>query len=406
MNLQISPEEHCQRLKDLQRKLKERELDLFIVTSFESIFYLTGAGFEPLERPFFLLVEADGPPVLLVPKLDQKHMAKAHGIERHNIISYREYPAPMASSWPSRLKVALPGHGQIGVEPTVRREITDQLEDFSLRTESLVEQLRLIKSPAEVEMIKRAARYADLGVKHLLSASYFGAMVAEGFAETRTVSTKIIREVDNWDPLTTKVLMATWAAPYSAMPHSVPALDHRLEQGPHVALVLTRVNGYAAESERTYFTAPVSNEVRTAFAAMSEARRLAFDMIKPGLACSELDATVNAFLSKEGFRDEDQRLHRTGHGIGLGTHEAPWIAEGSEDRLSENMVISVEPGIYLKDVGGIRHSDTVLVTKDGHKRLTRFPQDLDSLVLQSWKPTARLKGLLVRRRLGLTGRRT
>lgn len=405
MNPHISPEEHCQRLKNLQRKVKERELDLLIVTSFESIFYLTGAGFEPLERPFFLLVKAEGPPVLLVPKLDQEHMAKAHGVERHDIISYREYPAPMASSWPSLLKEALPGRGQIGVEPTVRREIVDQLGDFSLRTEPLVEQLRLIKSPVEVEMIERAARYADLGVKHLLSASYSGAMVAEGFAETRTVSTKIIREVDNWDPLTTKVLMATWAAPYSAMPHSVPALDHRLERGPHVALVLTRVNGYAAESERTYFTAPVSNEVRTAFATMLEARQLAFDMIKPGLDCNELDATVNAFLRKEGFLGEDQRLHRTGHGIGLGTHEAPWLAEGSEDRLSENMVISVEPGIYLKDVGGIRHSDTVVVTKEGHKRLTRLPTDLDSLVIQGWKPTARLKGLLVRRRLGLTGQR-
>jgi len=139
---------------------------------------------------------------------------------------------------------------------------------------------------------------------------------------------------------------------------------------------------------------------------MLEARRLAFDMIKPGLACSELDATVNTFLSKEGFLCEDLRLHRTGHGIGLGTHEAPWLAEGSEDRLSENLVISVEPGIYLKDVGGIRHSDTVLVTKDGHKRLTHFPTGLDSLVLQGWNPTARLKGLLLRQRLGLTGRRT
>lgn len=406
MNPRISPEEHCERLKDLQRKVRDRDLDMFIVTSFESIFYLTGAGFEPLERPFFLLVDATGPPVLLVPKLDQEHMTKANAIEKRNICTYREYPAPPASSWFMHLREALSGRGQIGVEPTVRREITDQLQDFSLRTEPLVEQLRLIKSRGEIEMIKRAARYADVGVKHLLSASYFGAMVAEGFAETRAVSTKIIREVENWDPLTTKVLMATWAAPYSAMPHSVPNLDQRLEQGPHVALVLTRVNGYAAESERTYFTAPVSNEVQTAFAAMLEARRLAFAMIKPGLSCSELDATVNAFLSKEGFLGEDQRLHRTGHGIGLGTHEAPWLAEGSDDRLSENMVISVEPGIYLKNVGGVRHSDTVLVTKHGHERLTHYPTELDSLVLRGWSPTARLKGLLLQRRLRLTGRRT
>lgn len=405
MNPRILPKEYLQRLKALQRKVRDRDLDVLVVSSFESIFYLTGAGFEPLERPFFLLVPAETPPVLLVPKLDQEHMAKAQGIERRNIVTYREYPAPSASGWPSRLREILSDHGQIGVEPTVRREITDQLQDFTLRTESLVEQLRLIKSPAEVAMIGRAARYADLGVKHLLSASYFGAMVAEGFAETRTLSAKIICEVEDWDPLTTKVLMATWAAPHSAMPHSVPALEHRLETGPHVALVLTRVNGYAAESERTYFTAPPSKQARSAFAAMTEARRLAFDIIKPGLPCSELDSAVNDFLGKEGYLGEDQRLHRTGHGIGLGTHEAPWLAEGSEGRLSENMVISIEPGIYLKGLGGIRHSDTVLVTKDGYERLTNFPTCLDSLVIQRWRPLARLAGRLLRRKLRLTGRR-
>ena len=405
MNPQISPEEHRQRLRALQLRVKERELDMFVVSSFESIFYLTGAGFEPLERPFFLLVEAERAPVLLVPKLDQEHMSKARGIDNDNIVTYREYPAPTASAWPSRLKEILPDGGQIGIEPTVRQEITNQLQDFSLRTEPLVEQLRLIKSPTEVQMIRRASRYADFGVNRLLSASYFGAMVAEGFAETRTVSAKIIREVENWDALTTKVLMATWAAPRSAMPHSVPALRDRLKAGPHVALVLTRVNGYAAESERTYFTTPPSEEAKAAFAAMTEARRLVFDMIKPGLPCSDLDVAVNDFLSKKGYVSEAQRLHRTGHGIGLGTHEAPWLAEGSKDRLSENMVISVEPGIYLKGLGGIRHSDTVLVTKSGYELLTSFPTKLDSLVIQGLKPISRLKGSLLRRSLRLAGRR-
>ncbi len=405
MNPKISPEEHGQRLQALQLRVKEKDLDAFIVSSFESIFYLTGAGFEPLERPFFLVVKPEDAPVLLVPKLDQQHMAKAKGVETHDITTYREYPAPDASGWPSRLNEILPQHGQIGIEPSLRREITDQLQHYSLRTEPLVEQLRLIKSPMEIEMIRRASRYADLGVKRLMAASYYGAMVAEGFAETRTVSARIIREVEDWDPLTTNVLMASWAAPHSAMPHSVPSLDHRLVRGPHVALVLTRVNGYAAESERTYFTAPPSNDVQVAFKAMTRAHQLAYEMIKPGMPCSELDEAVNGFLSQEGFRNEDQRLHRTGHGIGLGTHEAPWLAEGSSDRLSENMVISVEPGIYLSGVGGIRHSDTVLVTRDGYELLTRLSTDLDSLIIRNWKPVTRMKGQVVRRRLRLNGRR-
>ena len=71
-------------------------------------------------------------------------------------------------------------------------------------------------------------------------------------------------------------------------------------------------------------------------------------MIRPGVACGELDAAVNEFLRAEGYHGEECRLHRTGHGIGLGNHEAPWIAEGSDDVLAEGMVISIEPGIYLR----------------------------------------------------------
>ena len=93
-------------------------------------------------------------------------------------------------------------------------------------------------------------------VERLLAASYHSATVAEGFAATGAVNRAIIREVDDWDPLTSRVLMATWAAPRSARPHSIPALIDRLATGPHVALSFLRVNGYAAESERTYFTAP------------------------------------------------------------------------------------------------------------------------------------------------------
>jgi Xaa-Pro dipeptidase len=404
--LRISLEEHRSRLHALQTSVRQAGLDVFIVSAFDSIYYLTGAGFEPLERPFFLLVRPDRTPTLLVPKLDQEHMKKAHTIPPENIHTYREYPAPPGSSWPDRLHDQLSGAQQVGVEPTLRQEIAQQLHGQKVRIEPLVEQLRKIKSETEVEMIRRAARCADFGVERLLAASYFGATVAEGFAETRAVTSKIIREVDDWEPLTTKVVMATWPAPGSAMPHSIPDLNDRLREGPHVALVLTRVNGYAAESERTYFTARPSREASRAVAAMMEARRLAFDLVRPGVSCSELDGRVNDFLRREGYGHEDQRLHRTGHGFGLGNHEAPWVAEGSQDRLERNMVISIEPGIYLRGIGGVRHSDTVLVTKNGYEVLTtQHPTDLESLVIQSWRPLRRFWwGPLVRRGLGLASK--
>jgi Xaa-Pro dipeptidase len=404
-SITISPEEYRERLESLQAQVKESGLDLFIVSSLDSIYYLCGAGFEPLERPFFLLVRAEGAPVLLVPKLDQEHMEEAHNITAENIHTYWEYPAPAGRNWPDRLREEISSAGEIGIEPTLRQEIVEELRMFSIRVEPLVERLRLIKSPTEIKMISRAAKYADFGVERLLAASCRGSAVATGFAEARTVTSRIIRELDRFEPLTTKVIMATWPAPDSAMPHSIPNLPDELREGPHVALAFLRVNGYAAESERTYFTSPPSPAGRQAFSAMMEARRIAFGLIRPEVPCAEIDASVREFLESEGYGGEEMRLHRTGHGIGLGNHEAPWIAEGSDDRLAANMIISIEPGIYLQGVGGFRHSDTVLVTKDGSELLTGYPDDLDHLVLRGWRPIPMIKDRLVRRALDLPPRR-
>ncbi len=340
--LRIAPDEYGTRLDRLKTSVRNAELDLFIVSAFDSIFYLTGAGYEPLERPFFLIVRPDGEPSLLTPRMDRDHLKeKAHNISPDNVHSYREYPAPQGQGWPDRLADEIGTATSIGVEPTLKQEIFVTLASYEPRMLPLVEDLRLVKTATEILMIRRAAGYADMAVERLLAVSYFGASVAEGFAETRSVMGPMIRDVPDWDPLTSSVLMASWAAPYSAQPHSIPRLYDVLEDGPHVALALTRCNGYAAECERTYFTALPDDRSIAAFKAMMEARRLAFSLIKPGMACAELDLRVNEFLSAEEYGGEEQRLHRTGHGFGLGNHEAPWIAEGSDQVLEENMVISI-----------------------------------------------------------------
>jgi Xaa-Pro dipeptidase len=185
----------------------------------------------------------------------------------------------------------------------------------------------------------------------------------------------------------------------SAQPHSVPRVTDRLKEGPHIALALMRVNGYAAECERTFFLAPPTREVVEAFKTMQEARRRAMALVKPGASCAEIDCLTNLFLKEEGYGD--YRLHRTGHGFGLGNHEGPWVAEGSQTVLRENMLISIEPGIYLPGVGGVRHSDTILVTKSGFELLTRYPTKLDQLTIRSYKPFKRLVGRVTRKVVGL-----
>jgi Xaa-Pro dipeptidase len=258
-----------------------------------------------------------------------------------------------------------------------------------------------VKSAAEIQMIRRSARFADLGVAALFNCSYFGATVAEGFARTSHVTQSIIRETPDWDPLTTKVLMVSFPAPWSAMPHSVPAACALLQDGPHVALVLTRVNAYAAECERTYFTAPPTAAQRDMFSLMVGARNVGLSLLRPGVECAEVDAGVNRFLAERGFNAPEQRLHRIGHGFGLGNHEGPWLAEGSPDVLAENMVVSIEPGIYLDGQGGYRHSDTILITDNGYELLTHAPGVDAPLVFNEKTLRKRFFRFMVTRALGL-----
>lgn len=395
----ISKSEYSERLKRLQEIMSD--LEVFIVTSRESIYYLTGAGFEPLERPFFLLVPKSGAATLITPMLDRDHLGKAHNVEPASIKSYWDYPAPNGRGWRDILLEQLNSRATIGVEPSLRMEIRTALPQ-DIRVLPLIEELRMIKTPAEIDQLRRAAHYADTAVRHLVSAAYFGSSVAEGVARSRHVTAAMIRETPDFEPADSSVLMATWAAPRSSQPHSVPALSDRTLEGPHVALAVTRCNGYTAECERTFFTSTPKGWPLAAFKAMMAARDLGISLVRPGVSCSELDKSVTDFLRAEGYSGEAVRLHRVGHGFGLGNHEPPWISEGSEDVLQENMVIAIEPGIYDRHEGGVRHSDTILVTRNGPEMLTRFPHKLDDLIVKGSRLGARIQGALVKRALKIS----
>ena len=392
-------DEFARRRAAVQQALHALGVRRLVLGSMEAIYYLTGATYEPLERPVFLVVDAEVPDYrLLVPLLERTHLEKAWGVRPANIHTYREYPAPPGEGWADRILPLLDGRSFL-FEPGTPFEIADLFARSRGRPADVLGAIRLVKSPWEIEQIKRAARYADWGLQKVLAASYYGATVAEAFAAASGWQRKVIREVPDFDALATKAIFAPWPAPLSAEPHSVPPLRMKMERGPHVALALTRVNGYAAECERTFFTAPPTAEERGRFELMQAARQVAIRLARPGASCHDIDAAVNRFLAEKGWTPS-LRLHRTGHGFGLGNHEPPWIAEGSADVLARNMVISIEPGLYQTGVGGYRHSDTFLVTDDGVQRLTSVPDALADLTLRRPSLRHRVRAALVSRALG------
>lgn len=395
----ISADEYRGRMERLQRLVAESGLEAFLVSSRESIYYLTGVTYEPLERPFFVVVRPDRPAELLVPALEKEHLSEAPNVGL--VESYWDYPAPRGEGWPQRLDDLLKGVRELGVEPTLRQEIATGLgaAPDGLRVLGLVEKLRLVKSEAEVALLRQSARYAVKAAAGIIRGAYWGVSELELLSQGRGLQTTIIKELDEYDALNTSVVAGAWVAPQSAQPHGVPTVRDRLRGGPHITLTLIRVNGYASECERTFFLERPRGEVVKAFGAMMEARRRAYALVRPGTRCADIDVAAKGFLEKEGYGPN--LLHRTGHGFGLGAHEGPWVAEGSEDALQANMAISIEPGIYLPGVGGVRHSDTVLVSRNGYENLTACPTGLDELTVRGSKLMARLKGALVRKMVGL-----
>ena len=391
----ITIEEYQHRRRRLQKEVVQNSLDAYLVSSEDSIYYLTGASYKPLERPFFIVGWPDREPTLIVPMLEKVHMTKA---SIGTVTPYWEYPSPEGSGWADVLKNTLGNIKTLGVEPSLTLEIATVLESFSPEPFALIEKMRLIKSAAELEMIKRTSHYADLGMQRIMNTSYYGATVLEIFSEARGLQATVLKD-GGYQPLTSSFLTVSWPAPFSSQPHGIPKVDDRLGSGPLVAMSFIRVNGYAAEVERTYFHQKPSEDERGLFQHMETARKVAFEKVRPGASCSEIDEAANGYLREKGLTE--YLLHRTGHGIGLGNHEGPYVAEGSTDVLEANMVISIEPGIYIPDIGGFRHSDTVLVTDSGAEYLTKYPVDIDSLTIADYKIVKRLKGNLIRRAVGI-----
>jgi Xaa-Pro aminopeptidase len=372
------------------------KLDCYIISSEENIWYLTHITYKPEERPFFIVVPANEKPILIVPKMEEMHLQKVK-IDCE-IISYWEYPSPESSNWFEVLQNTIKRFNRVGTETHIKSDILNKIYANEIVQVDLVDEMRKVKSPFELEQIKSTSKTCDKAIEKIFKNVYMGATVVEAFSLSRSIQTELIRNKE-FDPVTTSLLTAVWPAPISAMPHSIPDLGDRLNKGPNVAMSYLRINGYASECERTFFLGKPEKEDEEHFIHMMNARNQALRILKAGVKCSDIDIEAKNYLIRKGYRNNI--LHRTGHGIGMRNHEGPWVAEGNDEVLKENMVISIEPGIYIEGIGGYRHSDTIRITEDGYELLTKFPVEIQDVTITSTNITAKLKGKIIQSTLKL-----
>jgi Xaa-Pro aminopeptidase len=231
----------------------------------------------------------------------------------------------------------------------------------------LVEALRVVKEETELEAIRRA-----------------GALTSEAytrFAEERFVGRterelawrldELFRELGADGPAFETIVAS---GPNSARPHARPT-DRVLEAGETVVVDAgAALDGYCSDCTRTFATGPLPEQLREAYAVCLEAQLAGLEAVKDGVGGAEADAAARAVIEEAGFGEAFG--HGLGHGVGIDIHEAPRLARESVDTLAAGNVATVEPGIYLEGLGGIRIEDLVVVTEGDPEVLTTFTKDL------------------------------
>ncbi|MES0278724.1 MAG: M24 family metallopeptidase, partial [Dehalococcoidales bacterium] len=216
----------------------------------------------------------------------------------------------------------------------------------------LVESLRTVKAPAEIELITRAAQMCDAAFEHILGLTMAG-MTEE---EVAWGLERFLRERGS-QPLPFDVIVAS--GPNSALPHARPT-SRPIGTGEPVLIDFSaRVDGYSSDMSRTICLGQADETYKKVYGAVLAAQLAAINEIKAGMSGQQADAVARGAIKKAGFGENFG--HGLGHGLGLDIHEAPRLGPGAETVLSDGMVFTIEPGIYLPGWGGVRIEDTVVM---------------------------------------------
>ncbi|GAA3395876.1 M24 family metallopeptidase [Cryptosporangium minutisporangium] len=360
------------RLRVAQQATAEAGLDALLLTPGADLRYLTGYDAHALERLTCLVLPADGDPVLVVPALEEPaaKASPAGGLD----LEIRAFPEGedayalirgVLGGGPRRLGLA----DRMWAEQVLAFRATFPDADQVLAGKVL-RPLRVRKSPAEVEALRRAGQAIDR--VHARMGEWLVAGRTEA-AVGRDIADAILAEGH-----AQVSFVIVGSGPNGASPHHAVS-DRVIEEGDPVVVDIGGITaeGYCSDSTRTYVLGAPPEGFATAYAVLQEAQEAGVAAVRPGVTAASIDAACRDVLTAAGYGDAF--IHRTGHGIGLEEHEEPWIIGGNQTVLEPGMAFSVEPGFYLAGRYGARIEDIVVCGEEGPDRLNDTPRTLTLL---------------------------
>ncbi|HEU6443815.1 MAG TPA: Xaa-Pro peptidase family protein [Gaiellaceae bacterium] len=336
---------------DRLRALLEEPL---LVSAPTNVLYLT--GFESTNAA--LLVEPDRVRLFT----DFRYAERARELE---VVEVEETKRHIFSDLEGRLPARV-GFEAAAVSYADHRLLSGAGAELVPRT-GLVESLRAVKEPEELDTIRRAAAITDRAYERLVEERFSGRTEKELVWRM----TELFHELGADEPA---FAIDIAAGPTAASPHAMPG--ERVVQEGDLVLVDAgaKLEGYCSDCTRTFAVADVSDSLREIYDVTRQAQQAGLDAVRAGTTGQAADAAARAVIADAGYGE--QFGHGLGHGLGLLVHEAPVLRPESTDTLQAGNVVTVEPGIYLSGVAGVRIEDLVVVTDDGCEVLSSFPKEL------------------------------
>jgi Xaa-Pro dipeptidase len=390
----IPPSELEERRERLREHVRSQGLSGFVLFDEKYIQYFTSFNFLATERPVAFVASAAGEMAVFVPEFEVERVRSETMFER--VECYPEYPGkehPMHILQRVLLDMGITGSlgadqdGYPGILGYQGPSLTEVTGGRVVLLALFIEGMMARKSEAEMALIRESATWCS--VAHQLLQRYTRPGVTEAEASLRAGHEATLTLLDTLGPsyggqqASSDGASAGYRGQIGRKSSWAHALAHNIvfrEGDVLVTETSAPVWGYNAELERAMIIGKPTDEMRRLFGHMIAAQQAALNALRPGATCADVDAAVLGYFEANDLLPY-WRQH-TGHAIGLRNHEAPFLDVGDDTRIEPGMVFTVEPGVYTRELGGFRHSDTVAVTPDGIDILTSYPRDLESLVIE------------------------
>ena len=355
------------RLHQLYAHLDHENIDAMLITSPKHVYYLTGFATDPHERFLGLLLARGEQPALIVPALDYEAAAATTGMTSiHTHADTDNAYDVLHKHIPSSIR-------SLGVEKDHLSVTTFEALTAAIGTAAYIDigsplrGMRAVKSSEEISRMRHAAHLVEAALREGVARAKPGVTEIELVAELEYQMKKIGAQGPSFD-----TMVLTGAK--SALPHGKPDRT-AIREGDLLLFDLgVFADGYASDITRTFAVGDISEEAKRMYAAVLDANQRAIEAIRPGVTLGSLDRAARETIEAAGYGP--YFMHRLGHGLGMDIHEYPSVHGLNVDLVKAGMAFTVEPGVYVPGVGGVRIEDDVVATEDGVDVLTSFPKEL------------------------------